>query len=509
MKLYTLTFFSALLTASVATFADTPVQYGHNQHRSAVVHAEDLPSRLSDENALWKIELNKRPYFNAPQIDGDIAYAPMDAAGLPSEGPRNAAGMLCFNVKTGEILWEKILDDVRVDSWGASIIPILEEDRIYWGVQKTATCMDRDGNVLWQTNVGGPYVNSVHGTHSSGLVIGDYWWYPTGYSPGGDCPDWQNTSLDAPWHPNFVVINKHTGEIVAQDDTIVDEVQHGQWSSLSYGEVDGQGMVFWGDGHGMVHAYRVPESFEEGKISTVERLWTVDGNPPEYRVREDGVPMPYNDPMSNPGPQDIGWCEIIAPIVFDEGRIYVAIGRDKAYSPRDRKDRGRHIGKGAVTCFDVTGEEPEVVWRNLDVHRTFCPVSIYDGKVIVADHAGWVTAMDLETGETIWVGDINACIWNYFQCVGDEKIYVMNERRDFHIFDAHDGTLLYHTLMDYANNPMVGMTDGILVVSTMRSIAGYGGPEYMKTHEPMPVPERRQFDPDSEGKADSIQAEGH
>jgi hypothetical protein len=39
--------------------------------------------------------------------------------------------------------------------------------------------------------------------------------------------------------------------------------------------------------------------------------------------------------------------------------------------------------------------------------------------------------------------------------------------------------------MNTANNPQAGMTDGILIVGTHSTVAAYGGPEYMKTHQPM------------------------
>ncbi len=490
--------------------ADTPLQYGQRLSRNAVVEATDLPSHLGDDNALWKIDLHGKPFFNAIQIDGDIAYACMDARNLPEKSRKRVSGILCFNIHTGEILWQKEID-TDVDAYGSSIIPILEDDKIYLGVQTTAHCLDRDGNVLWKTDTKTDHFSAMHGSHGGGLIIGDYWWYPTGFSNGSDCHFWMSNSIERPWHPNFVVINKHTGKIVAQDDTILGPQQHGTWCSLTEGEINGKPTVFWGDGFGMVHAYEVPETFDdEGPRQTVKRLWSVDANPKDYRYAEDGSRMPYAGYMSAFGPRDIGPCEIIAPIVYKDGKIYVSIGRDKAYSP---KVEGRHVGKGGVVCFDVTGPEPKRLWHNADVGRTFCPLSIVEDRAFVADHAGWMTALDLATGETLWQEDINACIWNYFQCWGDGKLYTMNERRDFTIIEAdEDGGLLFNAVMDATNNPMVGMTDGILIVPTMRSIVAYGGPEYMKTHQPMTPPadpDDRQFEIPEEGGFDTVDVKGH
>jgi hypothetical protein len=166
-----------------------------------------------------------------------------------------------------------------------------------------------------------------------------------------------------------------------------------------------------------------------------------------------------------------------------------------------------------VVCVDVTGPEPRKLWHNKDVGRTFCPVSVVDDLAFVGDHAGYMTGMNIETGETLWHQDMNTSIWNYFQCYGDGKIYTANERSDFIIFEADaDGGVIFNTMMDATNNPQVGMTDGILIVPTMKSIAAYGGPEYMKTAQPMTPPEDpddRQFGHGEPGQFDTREVKTH
>jgi outer membrane protein assembly factor BamB len=113
--------------------------------------------------------------------------------------------------------------------------------------------------------------------------------------------------------------------------------------------------------------------------------------------------------------------------------------------------------------------------------------------VITADHGGYLLSIDKNTGETLWKGDFDKCIWNYFHAVGDGKVYVMNEQRDFHIFDAENGEELFSAQMDGQNNPQVGMTNGILIVGTTRSIDAYAGPEYLKDNKPDEVVESEQI----------------
>lgn len=505
--LKTLTLTALALLCAGAVLAETPLQWGANLGRNAIVPAKDLPSHLGEDNQLWQIDLAGKPFFNAIQIDGDRAYAGMDARNLPDRGRDRVGGLLCFNIHTGEILWQTILEDMKAEGYGASIVPLLEGDRIYLAVGSKAACLDRDGNVLWQQTMRNPYFSTMHGTHGSGLLLGDYWWVVTGHANGSDCEFWASNAIERPFHPNIMVLDKETGEIVAQDDVIVGPHQHGNWCSLSYGEVNGQGMVFWGDAFGLVHAYKVPEKFDapEGQRATIEHLWSIDANPESYRYTEEGVRLPYAYYMGFWGPKGSGPCEIISPVVFHEGKIYITLSRDIAYYHEG--------GEGGLICYDVTGPEPKLVWQNLDVQRTFCPPSIAGDKIFIADHGGQMTGIDLASGETLWQQSMNDGIWNYFQCWGDDKIYVANQRRDFMIFEAdEDGGLLFNTIMDTANNPQVGMTHGLLIVPTMKSIAAYGGPEYMKTAQPMAAPEDpddRQFGHGEPGEFDARKGKGH
>jgi len=500
----------ALAAAPLIAADEVPLQFGNNMQRNAVVEARDLPAQLGDHNTLWKIDLHDKPYYNSVQIVGDRGYAAMDARNLPSgTAKQRSAGLLCFNIHTGEILWEKDLG-YRLSAWGASIVPMFFDDKIYIGAQSMALCLDMDGNELWATDTAGDYFSDVHGVHGTGVIIGDYWWYPTGFSNGTDCDYWAEASIERPWHPNIVIIDRRSGEIVAQDDVVLNPHQHGTWGSLSLGEVAGKPAVFWGDSHGYVHAFDASEPYtgSDGDRATIRKLWTTDGNPESYRLTEDGVPWVYAYYSGKWGPRDKGPNELIAPLTYHEGRIYVSIGRDKAYVGNEGN---RYHGDGALVCIDVTGPEPREVWANTEIGRTFCPPSIKDGLAHVATHSGYLNTIDIETGETLRKEDMNACIWNFFQSEGDGKIYVMNERRDFIVFDAKNGGILSNYLADATNNPQVGMTHGLLIVSTMKSIAGYGGPEYMATHAPMPAPadpKDRQLTPQPTGEFDSRAARG-
>ena len=74
----------------------------------------------------------------------------------------------------------------------------------------------------------------------------------------------KNRKLPAPHAPNLIVLDKHTGRLVATDDTaIAAHMLHGQWSSPSLGNVDGRKLVFFGGGDGLCYAFEALPSAAE------------------------------------------------------------------------------------------------------------------------------------------------------------------------------------------------------------------------------------------------------
>ncbi len=475
---------------------DEPTQWYENIHRNNVVPAKDLPDHLGDDNRLWQVDLHNRSFFNIITIADGKVYCGVSSDNMPERIRSRGAAMICLELETGKVIWQKEFSQ-RAGGYGLSAVPIVENGKLYVRGGNSLFCADAStGEEIWQADTTKKYMNSMHGTHGTPLILGDYIWITTGHATGSDCDNWYTNSIEHPWHPNVLVFHKETGELVAQDEIILGPHQHGSWSSLSSAVINGRRQVFFGDAHGYVYGLAAPDTFPQGQVSTLEEIWRCDANPKEYRVAEDGTPMPYAAYMGQMGDRRIGWCEIISTPVYYKGKLYVSLARDKAYSNQEGK---RRIGNGGVMCIDPTGTgdvtETNQVWFS-QINRTFSTPSIVDDKLFISTHAGYVKCLDLQQeGKVLWQEDITACIWNYFQAVGDGKIFVMNEQRDFYIFEAdHDGGQLFHKEMAASNNPQAGMTDGMLIVGTRRDITAYGGPEYMKTHKPMSAVKEKAFE---------------
>ncbi len=486
-----------LIALTMAVAADTPRQWSSNPGRNLYVPATDLPDHIGADNLLWHLQLGGKNFFNIITVDGDRVYCGMSPKNLP-EPKRARAALLCLDLNTGKPLWEHLLDSGT--GYGLDAVPLLEEDAIYLFVPHEMLRLTKAGELVWKksmSEVEHRFFGDGHGAHSTGIIVGDYWYQPTGTCLGtDDGRNWAEIAIDLPWSPNIIVRNKHTGELVAQDDVVLKEQQHGSWSSLSSGVVDGRTLIFWGDPSGFVQAFEAQETFESGKVSTLRNVWSCDVNPPHYRVDKKGVRLPYETWVGH-GPKEIGPCEVLGVPVFHDGLVYATITRDKAYSGKDRKTK-RKKGAGAITCINPKGEgditRTNIVWQNDQLQRTFCPVSIHNGMAFVADLSGHMNGFDLKTGKRLWQGDTAECMWNYWQIGGDNKIFTMNEKNDFFVFSAdREGKLLFHAEVDSKNNPTPGITNGRLIVGTRRSIAAYGGPKFMQGRKPAPLPEKPQF----------------
>ena len=184
-------------------------------------------------------------------------------------------------------------------------------------------------------------------------------------------------------------------------------------------------MVFFGGGDGICYAFEALEHVPDKPV-VLKCIWSCDCNPPEYRVR-DGKPIDYwsgNICTSDSNKDDgsfVGPSEIIATPVFYKDRVYVAIGQDPTH--------GR--GRGMLTCIDATqvGDISKTgkIWTFDKLDRTMSTVSISEGLLYIADHAGRLYCLDAGTGVCYWMHDTNQQIWGS-TLVADGKIYLGTQK---------------------------------------------------------------------------------
>ena len=120
--------------------------------------------------------------------------------------------------------------------------------------------------------------------------------------------------IPSPRAPAIIAVNKNTGKLVWEDNSVQDRILHGQWSSPSVGKIGGVDQVVSAQGDGWVRGY---------EALTGKKLWEFDTNP------KDSVwPKTRNEVISTP--------------VIYENRVYIANGQDPEHGE----------GVGHLYCID-------------------------------------------------------------------------------------------------------------------------------------------------------------
>lgn len=437
-----------LLSAVGLQAADWP-QWGGTAAKNMVSSERNLPQQFSPN-----VE-EAQSQAGSSGGDGDVLWTAQVGnfcCGTPavSQGRLFIAGMYhrqgimkCFDEATGQLLWqwvEPCRSDLKEDamnfrhfpkSLGICSTPAVEGDRLYFVDQNCVVqCMDVDGQsaseegepgqgkVIWSFDMyAAPAVKCrpSDACNGSPLIDGDILYVTT--SNGVDrivrVPIEEDAARRcfAPDAPTLIALDKRTGRFLARDTApTAAGMLHGQWSSPSMGVVNGRKLIFLGGGDGNCYAFEALSEMPESPV-LLKTAWWVDCNPPEYRDFG-GLDMITHYTLGDKRRRDtlntlndgsfVGMSEIIATPVFYNDRVYVAIGRDP--------DHGR--GRGALLCLDADqygdSTQTAIAWTYQGLDRSLSTASICDGLIYVADVAGKLHCLDVNTGEVCWVFESNS-----------------------------------------------------------------------------------------------------
>jgi outer membrane protein assembly factor BamB len=409
---------------------------------------------IGDFNILWQMPLGSQTYGN-PVVSGGKVFVGTNNGGQyrpQHQGDRGV--LLCFDEKTGEFLWQltrEKLPQGRVNDWpeqGICSAPYVEGNRMWLVTNRCELmCLDTEGFRDGQND--GPYTDEVDTDEqdadiiwvldmmeelgvfphnlatSSPLVHGDLVFLLT-----SNGVDEAHLELPSPRSPSFLAVNKHTGEIVWEDNTPLDRVLHGQWSSPALGIVDGQAQVYMPGGDGWLYAM---------DAQTGEHLWTFDLNPKDSRWELGGRGTRNN---------------IIATPVFYQNSVVLGVGQDPEHGegvghiyridatkrgdvspvtednqPNSNSAQIWHLG-GIDEDGSKTGEPGMEAFR-----RTLSTVAIHDGLVYAPDLSGRIHCIDFETGRRYYEADVMAAIWGS-PMVADGKVFIGNEDGLISVFNT-------------------------------------------------------------------------
>lgn len=402
--------------------------WGGGPARNMVSAAKGLPTSWdvkTKKGVKWVSALGSQTYGN-PVVAGGIVFVGTNNEGLRDPKQAGDRGVvMAFRESDGEFLWQNTHEKLaagRVNDWpyqGVASSPLVEGDRVYYVSNRAElVCLDTQGfrdkendgpvtdeklagetdaDVVWKFDMIAEVGSSPHNlANSSPVSWGDLLFVST-----SNGQDESHVNIPSPRAPSIVAVNKKTGKLVWEDNSVFDRILHGQWSSPTVAEVGGVVQVIHGQGDGWVRGY---------EAATGKKLWEFDTNP------KDSVwPKTRNEIIST-------------PVVYD-GLVYLANGQDPEHGE----------GVGHLYCIDPTKRgditENGRVWHYDKIRRSVSTAAIQDGVMYLSDFSGFLRALDPKTGQEFWVHDMLAAVWGS-PMLADGKVYLGDEDGDVVVLQA-------------------------------------------------------------------------
>jgi outer membrane protein assembly factor BamB len=332
--------------------------------------------------------------------------------------PGDRGVLMAFRESTGEFLWQHAhpkLESGRANDWpfqGVASSPLVIGDHLYYVSNRGVLfCLDiqgfrdnendgakdekltsaTDADVVWAFDMMeevGSYPHNL--SNSSPVVFGDLVYVST-----SNGQDESHVNIPSPKAPSIIAVNKDTGKLVWEDNSVGDKILHGQWSTPSVGRIGGVDQVVSGQGDGWVRGY---------EALTGKKLWEFDTNP-----KDSTWPRTRN--------------ELIATPVIVGDRVYIGNGQD----PEHGEGVGHFYAIDATKRGDIT--QSGLIWHNDKVRRSISTAAVADGLVYVADFSGYLHCFDANTGQEYWVHDMLAAVWGS-PLVVDGRVYLGDEDGD-------------------------------------------------------------------------------
>jgi outer membrane protein assembly factor BamB len=493
-----------ILCCGQLLFAADQPQWGSAWSRNMVSGEKGLPDSFDPKtgrNLRWSAELGTEAH-SSPVISGGRVYIGTNN-GNPRD-PRHHGDrgvLMCFDERTGAFLWQLVVpkrsEDVYFD-WpnsGISSPATVQGDRVYIVSNRgEVMCLDAagmtngndgpfqsegehmtplgdspqltpgplDADILWLFDLTtGAGIWSHDAAHSSILIDGNLL-----YLNSGTGVDNTHKRIRTPDAPGLVVLDKHTGKMIARDyEHTAPNIFHSTWCAPSMGVVDGRRLIFFGGGNGVLYAFEVlkPESdlIRTGELRGLQKVWQFDFDPgaPKTNVHR------FN---SN---RQVSPSNFYGMPVFDHDRIYLAGGGDLWWGKNE----------AWLKCIDATKSGDittnGLVWSyRLEKHVMGTP-AVFDGLVFIADCGRKLHCIDAQTGSVCWTHDIDGEAWAS-PFIADGKIYLGTRSGAFYIFEAkREKQLLSSSNLGQPISATAAAANGVLFVATMNHLYALEAPK--------------------------------
>ncbi|CAN5529316.1 hypothetical protein BH20ACI3_BH20ACI3_20750 [soil metagenome] len=414
---------ASIVEASDPGTSDWPM-WGGTPDRNMTSNMKGLPMSWdvkTKKNVKWVAVLGSQTYGNVV-VSGGRVFVGTNNEANPAYDPSikgDKGVLMAFNEADGAFLWQMVHDKLaagRVNDWpyqGVASSPLVEGDRVYYVSNRAElVCLDaqgfrdkendgpftdekltgeRNGDIVWSFDMIEEVGSLPHNlANSSPVAHGDLIFVST-----SNGQDESHVNVPSPKAPAIIAVNKKTGKLVWEDNSVNERILHGQWSSPTVGTVGGVVQVIHGQGDGWIRGY---------EALTGKKLWEFDLNP------KDSVwPKTRNEVIST-------------PVVYED-KVYIANGQDPEHGE----------GVGHMYCIDPTKRgditKTGMVWHYDKIRRSISTPAIKDGIVYQPDFSGFLHALDAKTGQVYWTHDLFAAVWGSPILI-DGKLYLGDEDGD-------------------------------------------------------------------------------
>ena len=425
---------STLLVTSISASAQDVSMFGNTPSRNMVSDETNILSEwdvATGENVLWSQPVGSQAY-GGPVVGNGRVYV-----GTNNEGRRDPAiegdkgVVMAFESTSGDFLWQMVhpkLTSGRVNDWplqGVCSTAFMEGDRIYYiSNEAHIVCLDARGFKDGENN--GPFTDEEFTDDNSGDIIWSYDMigeldvFPHNLATGsplivGDVlytvtsngVDEGHVNIPSPFSPDFIAVDKNTGELLWESNPVGENVLHGAWTNPAYGVINGRAQVIFAGGNGVIYSL---------DAETGDLIWEFDCNPKDAEWILGGRGTRNN--------------VLATPVIYDN-KVYIGVGQD----PEHGEAPGHFYAIDATGTGDVT--DTHTLWHRggEDFYRTMSTAAITDDVLYISSLSGFLHALDPETGEEFWTYDAFAAVWGSPYVV-DGKVFLGDEDGDIVVLRA-------------------------------------------------------------------------
>jgi outer membrane protein assembly factor BamB len=396
--------------------------WGGTPDRNMVSPMTGLPASWDvkqGRNVKWVASLGSQTYGNPVVAEGVVLAGTNNELERDPRQKGDRGVLMAFRESDGGFLWQSTHEKLaagRVNDWpfqGVCSSPLVENGVAYYmsnrgevmavdlqgfrdgandgPVKDEKFTSEIDADVIWRFDMMeeiGVFQHNM--ANSSPVSHGNLLYVST-----SNGVDESHVNVPSPRAPSIIAIDKTTGKLVWEDNSVGERILHGQWSTPTVGKIGDTVQVIMAQGDGWVRGYEA----ETGK-----KLWEFDTNP------KDSVwPKTRN--------------ELIATPVVHDGLVYIANGQD----PEHGEGVGHLYAIDPTKRGDIT--ESGRVWHYDKIRRSISTAAIKDGILYCPDFSGFLHALDAKTGKALWVHDLLAAVWGS-ALVADGRVYLGDEDGD-------------------------------------------------------------------------------